>query len=176
MVPKADLLAAVVQRATVSDREHRLGKTAVVKLVYLLQALEDVDLDYTFELYTYGPFSGEILYDLDEAEREGLLSIKYDPDAYNKHGGYDIKAKDASSVKAEGLDTKTSKAIERIVGRFGDKSARELELITTFIYLNRVAGLTGAELEKGVVKVKPKYKPGELARISEEVQEFLVKN
>ncbi|MCK4593339.1 hypothetical protein KAU45_02470 [bacterium] len=174
MVPKANLLAEVVRRAAVTDRQHRLGKTAVVKLMYLLQALEDVDLDYAFELYTYGPFTGEILYDLDVAERDGLLSIKYLPHAYDGHGGYDIKAKDVREAK--GLDSKTLEAIERVVGRFGDKSARDLELITTFIYLNRVAGLIGDKLKKGVKNVKPKYTPDELARTNEEVQEFLIKN
>ena len=74
------------------------------------------------------------------------------------------------------MDSKTLEAIERVVGRFGDKSARDLELITTFIYLNRVAGLIGDKLKKGVKNVKPKYTPDELARTNEEVQEFLIKN
>jgi len=45
--------------------EYKIGRTALVKLIYLLQEKLNVPVGYDFSLYTYGPFAKEILDDLD---------------------------------------------------------------------------------------------------------------
>ena len=43
----------------------QFGRTVLQKLVYLLHVLYGVNPGYDFELYTYGPFSSQLLSDLD---------------------------------------------------------------------------------------------------------------
>jgi uncharacterized protein YwgA len=51
--------------AGVQSKTLQFGKTSLEKFIYLLQEAYGVDCGYTFELYTYGPFSSDILMDLD---------------------------------------------------------------------------------------------------------------
>jgi hypothetical protein len=46
------LIARLVEKAP----GQTLGRTAIVKFAFLLQALRKVPLKYDFRLYTYGPF------------------------------------------------------------------------------------------------------------------------
>ena len=52
------------------------GKTALQKLVYILQEAFDVDCGYDFQLYTHGPFTSQLLADLDLAESFGAVTSK----------------------------------------------------------------------------------------------------
>src|SRR5271156_955056 len=45
-----------------------IGRTGVMKLLYFLQTLRNVPLEYRFTLYSYGPFDAEVLSDLANAE------------------------------------------------------------------------------------------------------------
>src|SRR5947209_7331715 len=78
--------------ATIAELVRRarspLGRTAVMKLCYFLQAVRGVDLGYDFRLYTYGPFDPSVLGDLAYAQHLGAVaerSVHYPTGA-----GYEI--------------------------------------------------------------------------------------
>src|SRR5688572_11107025 len=65
----------------------RLGKTSLLKLIYLLQEVYGVNLGYRFSLYTYGPYTASVMSDIDYMDGTGILSVEYNGDI-----GYSIKA------------------------------------------------------------------------------------
>ena len=52
----------------VESSTTRLGRTALMKLAYLLQTVRRVPLGYDFRLYTYGPYQSDVLNDLGRLE------------------------------------------------------------------------------------------------------------
>src|SRR5262249_27242248 len=58
------LFTTLVEKAP----NQTLGRTALVKMAYLLQVLRGVPLGYDFSLYIYGPFNSEVLGDLEYAQ------------------------------------------------------------------------------------------------------------
>src|SRR5438132_3184516 len=66
------LIAALVEKAP----GQTLGRTAVMKLAYFLQALKKVPLGYDFRLHTYGPFASDVLDDLGYAGIFGAIKEK----------------------------------------------------------------------------------------------------
>src|SRR5450759_734982 len=108
--------------ALIADLARRLdgispqfGKTALEKLVYFLQEVYAVDCGYDFELYSYGPYSAQLLSDLDMVKGFGAVAVE------RTSAGYDIKpAAEADAVRArakEFLDSyKTTQALASLVG------------------------------------------------------------
>src|ERR1700733_14983083 len=70
------LIAEIVQRFHAVN--HRLGKTALQKMIFLLQRSFGVDVDYTYTLYTYGPYCAAVARDLDIVEGFGGAQVLYD--------------------------------------------------------------------------------------------------
>jgi uncharacterized protein len=119
------------------QRGRSLGRTALQKYVYLLQALYQLDLGYEFQLYTYGPFCSELLSDLDFAETAQIINVAH---ATSGYGGYEIRpsakfdeGKNKSGSFLETHDTK----ITELFSKFGDFTAKELELRATIVFCDR---------------------------------------
>lgn len=118
-----------------ADKVKLLGKTALQKLVYFLQEWKNVPLGYNFELYTYGPFSADLMGDLDYSETLGAVRIDH-----IINGGYNISPADQNAeVQQRAVDffDKHLSALEEVVVAFGKLSAWQLELRATlyFAYL-----------------------------------------
>src|SRR5262245_57066827 len=66
-----------------------LGRTAVVKLPYILQVMRGLPLGYDFHLYTYGPYDSDVLSDLGLAQSLEAVTVKtvLNPVGY----GYEIQ-------------------------------------------------------------------------------------
>ena len=60
---RLDLLCTLIDQAP-----GRLGRTAIMKLAYLLQTVKCLPLGYDFRLHTYGSFESDVLNDLGSAE------------------------------------------------------------------------------------------------------------
>ena len=43
-----------------------MGKTAVMKAMFMLQQVKGISLGCDFSIYTYGPYAAEIMEDIDE--------------------------------------------------------------------------------------------------------------
>lgn len=156
------MVAAVVR--ALHPRSPELGKTVLQKVVYLLQDLARVPVGYRFDFYTYGPYSVELLQDLDLVEGLGGVKIHR---VVSLVGGFDIAPGDRADdlirkasnwLKEQGADD----AISRIVGDYGHLSARDLELRATIVYVVRDLELRGTIGDNGRVKevvenLKPRF-------------------
>ena len=111
----------------------QFGKTVFMKLAYLLQELYEVPLGYRFSLYTYGPYSAEVLADLEYAKLRNQVEVEY----LGEQGGFCItpSEKAIGSAKQEGPIDDYGNKLNELVEYFGKFNARDLELRTTSIFL-----------------------------------------
>lgn len=114
-----------------------LGKTAMMKYIFLLQKAYKVPLGYDFEIYTYGPYASEVMEDIDYANHQDIISIERV--IYTTgHSGYHLSPSskiEATVDKEKEFISKYEKSVREVIDLFGEKSAKELELTTTIIYL-----------------------------------------
>jgi uncharacterized protein YwgA len=142
-------------------QETAIGKTALQKLVYFLQELYGVDCGYDFTLYTYGPFSSQLLSDLDLLAFRGGVEVSFDG------MGYQIVPGPASSTMRSGASdflAQNRPAIVEVIEKFSRKSAKYLELLATTIYAQRDAASSGNpptvdDLVSVVHGLKPHFDP-----------------
>jgi len=116
----------------------QFGKTVLQKMVFLLQEVYKVDVGYTFGFHTYGPFAGELLGDLDFAERMEAVFVRPVDGTYGN--GYAIEPGnriDEYLTKATPFLNEHRKELDSLVKAFGSKTAKDLELLTTIVYLNK---------------------------------------
>ena len=137
-------------------------------MVYLLQELNDVPTNYQFSLYTHGPFTAQLLGDLDLVEALGAVKVQY---VISGYGGYQISpGREAEAIRdkaAQFLDEKKD-VIDRVVDEFGGFSAKELELRSTIVYVDREIKRSKKSLDRcGFIGLVKKIKP----RFSEEAIE-----
>lgn len=145
----------------------QLGKTALEKLVYLAQSQFDIDSGYHFTLYTYGPFSSEVLFDLDFLESLEAVEIKQ----LGAKDGYQIQpGKNADYVeqRAQQFITENSQKIDALINKFGAYNAKQLELRATLAFLEQL-GKSGNELVESLRKIKPKYTVHEITEAVKEL-------
>jgi hypothetical protein len=120
------LLAQLVVQA-----RTKLGRTALMKLAYLLQIARGVPLGYDFRLYTYGPFDSDLLNDLARAESFGLVKSEMIPFSSGSGYGYEFspgpKHTNAPPRVAEEL-TRCQQDIVWALENFAGYSASDLEL------------------------------------------------
>lgn len=151
------LIAELVRRAPTPP-----GRTALMKLTYFLKTLKSVPLSYDFGLYTYGPFDSDVLDDLKYAE--ALRAVEGDVILYVSGGkGYQYRPGshiDEVTSCAKAFLSQYSESIDWVLDNFGSKSAQDLEMASTLVFIDR-ATLEGglkqevAELARKVRAVKP---------------------
>jgi hypothetical protein len=140
-----------------------LGRTAAMKLVYFLQELYGVPLEYDFRLHTYGPFDADVLGDLGTATTLQALTEK--TVTYSRGYGYEIglgrRADVARTAAADWLAAHQS-ALDQVVQEFGSWSASDLELGSTILFVDRELkgqGTVAAHetIASRVRKIKPHF-------------------
>ncbi len=154
------LVTELVEQA--HDVSPQLGKTAVQKLMYLLDELYRVDTGYEFGLYTYGPFDSKLLSDLDYLEALGGVEVEPVEGPFGM--GYAISpAPRSKAIGDKGrahLDANRDK-LSTLVTEFAHRTATELELLSTLVYVHRALGQGGSvprgELVELVRAIKPKF-------------------
>ncbi len=120
----------------IAKRKSGLGKTAIMKYLYILQTVYNVPLGYNFGLYTYGPFATEVLDDLDYADANKIIIMETVETAVGT--GYSIQ----SSPEYEdnnNFASKYNEQLDAMLGIFEDDCAKDLELSATIIYMYRNA-------------------------------------
>lgn len=125
------------------------GKTPLVKLLYLAQELQGIDLGYDFDLYTFGPFDSTILYELDRLEENKIVDVELVKDGW----GYNIKL---LVNEIESIDKVEETALTTIVEEYGSFTPKRLEILATLLYLSR-GGVASNELVSSVKGIKPRY-------------------
>ncbi len=155
--------------AQVISMKADLGKTAVMKIMYILQKVYKLPLDYSFSIYTYGPYCSDVMADIDTASAENIISIKTN---YYTNGkiGYDISTSENSSkVIKDSSDflNKYKDEIAEVLYCFGDKTAKELELYSTVIYIynsyiENQWEFTIRDISENVHEIKPHFSIAEI--------------
>ena len=152
---------AVLSRLVKRTQGGKLGRTAIMKLAYFLTVLRNVPLGYRFSLYSYGPFDSAVLQDVDFGSSLGALSSK--PVRYSSGYGYSIQPGSSSdtieSREAEFLDAHET-AINWVATEFGNRTANDLELLSTIVYVHREfagAPISNHELATRVHDIKPHF-------------------
>lgn len=127
----------VTMIAELANRDKNIGKTAMMKFLFLLQTVYSVPLGYDFEIYTYGPYSQSVMSDLEYAEYSG--DIKVSPVYYpNGMNGYQINAtEEGREIIKDNQDliNTYNTAIENVIHFFAQKTAKELELYSTIVFV-----------------------------------------
>ncbi|MCP4157284.1 MAG: hypothetical protein GY757_56765 [bacterium] len=147
-------------------KSPQLGKTVMQKMVYLLQEVFGIDCGYYFEFYTYGPFTSELVHDLDYVEHIGGVKIL---PVQSQKGGFQISpGEKADILKEKGKafieGSKVTSALTTLIDQFGSFGASELELRATIVYVERELKQRGqqptiAEVAGVVREAKPKFSP-----------------
>ncbi len=145
-----------------------IGRTALMKLLYFLQEARDVPLGYHFTLYSYGPFDAAVLNDLGGAEALGL--VRSTLEAYSTGYGYriesDIDAEDVTKLGGD-LLREHKGDIDWVLAEFGSKTAADLELESTIVFVERETSRGGEQVPiESIVghvhDVKPHFKETEI--------------
>jgi len=150
------VMVSLVERAP----GKRLGRTAIMKLLYFLATLRNVDLGYRFSLYSYGPFDSEVLQDLDYAKNLSIISSRVV--GYPSGYGYELEP-GPDTTSARSFDARFLRQHESdliwVINRFSRLSASDLELTSTIVYADREAsGDTDINtLAQSVRDVKPHF-------------------
>ena len=110
-----------------------LGKTAVMKILYMLQQVKKINLHYDFTIYTYGPYSAEVVEDIDDLIEDSLIdSCVYE---YNNYVGYKLNLTTLGETKLSKLATKDATKIKDVLSFVAAKHAKDLELLSTIIFI-----------------------------------------
>ena len=161
--------------------QQQFGKTALQKLIFLLQTVYKIDCDYDFSLYSYGPFDAEILNDLDIVEHWGAVLVK---NIKTGIGGYQILLTNNQDIqhtireKADAFlnDSKTQRALDELIKTYGKMTARDLELRATTVYVAQELETTEESrcTEDGVTElvseIKPRFPVSEIRSVVQELQ------
>ena len=162
------LLTALVRQAP----EQTLGRTVLMKLLFLLTEVRDVPLGYRFRMYTYGPFDSEVLSDVDYAARLDAVSVEMElyPNGY----GYTIQPGSAAQAimdRAKPFLDAHQRDIDWAVSTFAPLSATSLELLTTIVYVNRKHRVSSLdEIVSTVRDIKPRFTIAQIRREAERLQ------
>jgi hypothetical protein len=117
------------------ERQHKsgyLGRTAIQKLAYFSKEL-GVPIPCSFEIYTYGPYSDAITFDVDSLLADDVL---LDQSRDKKYSNYKLgpRANDFFRMMESDVEAWT-RMIDTVVAVFGEFSPQDLELIATLHFV-----------------------------------------
>jgi uncharacterized protein YwgA len=147
---------------------HNLGKTKLQKLVYLLRELKGVRVGYDFRFYNYGPYSDSLSGDLGYLQSLEAVKVSYDPFM----NMYDIIAgekAEALEEKASGFLRENRADLDEVIERFGRRQAKDLELISTIVFVAKSGIRAERELISKVMELKPKFTRDEIKAALDEL-------
>jgi len=142
------------------------GRTVLMKLCYFLQALKGVPLNYEFSLYSYGPFDSDVLADLQTAEELQILEST----VHHYSGGYGYSISPGRNAQlaeqyAESFLEKYQEPIQWAASTFARRSAADLELISTLVFVTREnPSVSDTGLNSLVRAIKPHFSISEVKR------------
>jgi hypothetical protein len=149
----------------VARSKTKLGRTALMKLAYLLQTVKGVPLGYNFRLYTYGPFDEDVLNDLGQAEAMQAIVSTMIPFKGGAGYGYEFAEGPSADLVRGLLEDKISTYEDKlnwVIDTFGTLSAADLELLSTIVYadrdcVGRTQPVSADELARQVLEIKPRF-------------------
>jgi len=120
----------------VMSLKQNLGKTAVMKIIYMLQQIKKIDLGYRFEIYTYGPYAAEVTEDIEDLIQSGLIrSCMHD---YGNYVGYELQLTKEGNGVLDALSEEDNSSIVEIINFIDGKTAKYLELSSTIVFISEL--------------------------------------
>jgi len=113
-----------------------LGKTSVMKMMFILQQVFGMKMGYNFNIYTYGPYAAEVTDDLETLIYNDFVGA--DIYEYNNYMAYRLSITDHGRGLLDVLSLDDEQKITKVLSLFGDKKVKELELDTTIIYAKNI--------------------------------------
>ena len=170
----ADFMERMAIIAAIARRQPGLGRTAMMKYLYLLQTLRRVPLGYRFELYLYGPYTTDVLDDIASAEQWGLLREEAAEYGYRIHP---CELEENLPQKAKSFAERYREEIEWVISKFSRFSAAELELIGTIFWVYDYGCKEGKPYDRDrlmevVLRLKPHFTEQMASRIVRELEEL----
>ena len=165
---------AIVATLVSAAPDQTLGRTALMKLLFLLTTIKDVPLGYRFRMYTYGPFDSEVLSDVDYAARLDALSVEMERHvngyAYLIRPG---EAIDGIMYRAKEFLDRYGNEIQWTIDNFVTSSAGRLEMLSTIIYVNnKLEVSSNDDLARVVKEMKPRFSEETIRASVGELQEM----
>ena len=148
----------------IAKKNPNIGKTGMMKILYLLQAIYKVPLGYDFQIYTYGPYCQTVMSDIEYAEFADYIKMRSVAYPNGMHG-YLINISDNSDSILE-YDTdilsQYKNELDQVIYFFGSKTAKELERYSTAVYVtlsfkNNHWGNSKDEICQSVKEIKPHF-------------------
>ena len=128
----AAYIAALVRSFERAHKTGYLGRTALQKLAYFSKEL-GVPIPCSFEIYTYGPYSDSITFDVDSLLADDVL---LDQSRDKKYSNYKLGPAATDFFHAMESDIQTwLPMIDTVVEVFGGFSPQDLELIATLRFV-----------------------------------------
>ena len=157
----SDKRLAVIVKIAKNAAPRRLGRTAMMKLLYLLQTVRGLPLQYRFRLYTYGPFDVDVLDDLRYAETVGGVTQDYV--SLDQGYAYEIAPGEESDKiisRVESFIESYSDDFNWVISNFAARTAVDLEMVSTLVFVDRAAAARSEiqdidALSEKVVGIKP---------------------
>jgi len=138
----------------------QIGKTVVQKLMYLIE--RELNLDFGYSMYHYGPFSNQVAEYLTLAKSIEAIDIEWEPDK-----GYFIEPRKNKFLE-NSLGSREKEVVKKIVDKYGSFSAIKLSIITTAIYVRDNFGVDIDSLVDVVASLKPQHKREWIREVLEE--------
>lgn len=150
------VVATVARRGSI-----RFGRTKLMKCLYFLREVGGMELDSEFELYTWGPFSKDVLSSLGALIEKGELVES----APNGDEGYDITLA-ADIVPPKVLSGSQTELLDALVSQ----SAQSLEALSTLHFIaKRTKNVDRDEVVNRVKRIKPYFRVSELENYWEQL-------
>jgi len=143
--------------------DTEVGKTFFQKALYIIQEGLNEQLNYSYKLHFYGPFSQELANDIDALNDMNLIDVEFEPSGY----GYQIKITNKGEqfleeLKRRGIEV-SEKKIAKVLSLIENRNVREMELLGTVLYFAKLTDDEN-ELKKLVNMVKPHFSENDIAR------------
>jgi len=131
----AAYVGAIVELFNKWHPDRYLGRTALQKLLYFAKAL-GVPLPFSFEIYTYGPYSDRVTFVAEAMlADETLQDTSKEPERYSNYRITE-RGKDLLERYSQHLEPHRE-VLEKVVRVFGRFDPNTLELIATLHFLAR---------------------------------------
>jgi len=157
-------------------KEQKIYKTALVKILFVAQELYNVPLKYRFGLHIYGPYAPEISSEIIYLEQN--KNIYSTPQTINNYVSYELTPAEQLCDFPEDdqnfINTHKN-TIDKILEYMADMPVKELELVSTIIFVWSRFYKDEELLIKKVNEIKPHFKSDKILKKYNELleKEFL---
>jgi len=137
------------------------GRTHLQKLMFLAESLCGINTPFCFVLYQYGPYSVQLDLMARDLEVFGLIRKQFR--GGQEYGGSLVVTDEGRDAVAGKLSDDDKSILARVAKLIGSNGVKELELIATCCWTERMLGANSDDaIIEEVARIKPKYSREEI--------------